>query len=47
MGPGEIAVVQRGIKWKVALPDGSARGCMSMFRLHYEVLGYSDTTMPA
>jgi homogentisate 1,2-dioxygenase len=27
VGPGEIAVVQRGIKWKVSLPDGPARGC--------------------
>jgi homogentisate 1,2-dioxygenase len=31
IGPGEVAVVQRGIKWKVGLPDGTARGCKCFF----------------
>nr|ALJ82903.1 homogentisate 1,2-dioxygenase [Irpex lacteus]ALJ82904.1 homogentisate 1,2-dioxygenase [Irpex lacteus] len=36
--PGEIAVVQRGIKWKVVLPDGSARGYIQeIFGSHYEL----------
>ena len=25
--PGELVVVQRGIKFKVGLPDGPSRGC--------------------
>ncbi|KAI0703787.1 homogentisate 1,2-dioxygenase [Cytidiella melzeri] len=38
VGPGEIAVVQRGIKWKVVLPDGSARGYIQeIFGSHYEL----------
>ncbi|KAJ3556139.1 hypothetical protein NM688_g2191 [Phlebia brevispora] len=36
--PGEIAVMQRGIKWKVVLPDGSARGYIQeIFGSHYEL----------
>ncbi|KAI0703786.1 homogentisate 1,2-dioxygenase [Cytidiella melzeri] len=36
--PGEIAVVQRGIKWKVTLPDGPARGYIQeIFGSHYEL----------
>ncbi|THG96198.1 hypothetical protein EW026_g5594 [Hermanssonia centrifuga] len=36
--PGEIAVVQRGIKWKVVLPDGTARGYIQeIFGSHYEL----------
>src|SRR4029078_8475006 len=36
--PGEIAVIQRGIKFRVALPDGAARGYVcenygALFRL--------------
>ncbi|KAI0090270.1 Homogentisate 1,2-dioxygenase [Irpex rosettiformis] len=38
VGPGEIAVIQRGIKWKVSLPDGSARGYIQeIFGSHYEL----------
>lgn len=29
VGPGELAVIQAGIRFKVALPDGPARGCKS------------------
>jgi homogentisate 1,2-dioxygenase len=25
--PGELLVIQRGIKFKVTLPDGPSRGC--------------------
>ncbi|GJE85535.1 homogentisate 1,2-dioxygenase [Phanerochaete sordida] len=36
--PGEIAVVQRGIKWKVNLPDGKAVGYVQeIFGMHYEL----------
>ncbi|EKM57782.1 uncharacterized protein PHACADRAFT_251625 [Phanerochaete carnosa HHB-10118-sp] len=36
--PGEIAVVQRGLKWKVTLPDGSATGYIQeIFGMHYEL----------
>src|SRR5262249_18634316 len=38
VGPNEIAVVPRGVRFRVELPDGSARGCMcenycALFRL--------------
>lgn len=34
--PGEIAVVQRGLKWKVTLPDGKASGYIQeIFGTHY------------
>ncbi|KIP08015.1 hypothetical protein PHLGIDRAFT_88764 [Phlebiopsis gigantea 11061_1 CR5-6] len=34
--PGEIAVVQRGLKWKVTLPDGKADGYIQeIFGSHY------------
>ena len=26
--PGELLVIQRGIRFRVALPDGPSRGCM-------------------
>ncbi|EKM57786.1 uncharacterized protein PHACADRAFT_251631 [Phanerochaete carnosa HHB-10118-sp] len=36
--PGEITVVQRGLKWKVTLPDGSAIGYIQeIFGSHYEL----------
>ncbi|KAJ3552658.1 hypothetical protein NM688_g4036 [Phlebia brevispora] len=36
--PGEFAVLQRGIKWKVTLPDGTARGYVQeIFGSHYEL----------
>lgn len=36
--PGEIAVVQRGLKWKVSLPDGQAVGYIQeIFGMHYEL----------
>ncbi|KAI0346063.1 homogentisate 1,2-dioxygenase [Trametopsis cervina] len=36
--PGEIAVVQRGIRWKVGVPDGQARGYVQeIFGSHYEL----------
>jgi homogentisate 1,2-dioxygenase len=25
--PGELFVIQAGLRWKVALPDGPSRGC--------------------
>lgn len=27
--PGELAVIQRGMRFKVTLPDGPVRGCKS------------------
>ncbi len=27
--PGELVVIQRGIRFKVTLPDGPVRGCRS------------------
>ncbi|EKM57785.1 uncharacterized protein PHACADRAFT_206661 [Phanerochaete carnosa HHB-10118-sp] len=44
--PGEIAVVPRGLKWKVTLPDGSATGFIQeIFGSHYELpdLGVIDS----
>ncbi|EKM49770.1 uncharacterized protein PHACADRAFT_201465 [Phanerochaete carnosa HHB-10118-sp] len=36
--PGEIVVVQRGLKWKVTLPDGKAmRYIQEIFGMHYEL----------
>lgn len=29
--PGEICVIQRGIRFKVKLPDGDSRGCECHF----------------
>lgn len=28
--PGELCVIQRGIRFKVSLPDGPVRGCASV-----------------
>ncbi|GJE85537.1 homogentisate 1,2-dioxygenase [Phanerochaete sordida] len=36
--PGEVAVVQRGLKWKVSVPDGKAMGYIQeIFGMHYEL----------
>jgi homogentisate 1,2-dioxygenase len=35
--PGELVVIQRGMRFKVRLPDGPVRGCRShkgVLRLH-------------
>lgn len=50
--PGEIGVVQAGIRWKVMLPDGSARGYVQeIFGTHYELpelgpLGSNGMALP-
>lgn len=50
--PGEIAVLQAGIRWRVSLPDGSARGYIQeIYGTHYELpdlgpLGSNGMALP-
>lgn len=42
--PGELVVIQRGIRFKVKLPDGPVRGCKSYQEaLFYKLNPYMQT----